>query len=1143
MVFLKKQILLEMENDLPPINWNGKFRLYLLPFLILGLSACQSNNADKPSHNIKQATTEDFAEAKQVVATLSDGLALNLWAPGPLLSNAVALSFDKHGVAYVTETQRRKSSDIDIREHPDWTTEDIGLQTLEDTKAFHLTKLAPDLSKQNTWLTDFNKDSLHDYRDLMVQSEYIRKVWDSDGDGRADKSQLFADGFNGMVSGVAAGILNHEGAVFLTIAPDVYRLKDYDKDGQVDQREVISHGYGIHIAFAGHDMSGLTMGPDGRLYWSIGDIGVNVVDNNGKRWAYPNQGAIMRANPDGSDFEVYAHGVRNPQEIAFDAFGNLISVDNDGDHRGEHERYVHIVEGSDSGWRINWQYGKYNEPNEGYKVWMDEQLSIPHFSGQAAYLLPPLALAYDGPAGLTFNPGTALNEAWENHFFVSYFTGSSARSKIQAFTLKPKGASFELASEKAIINGGIVPTGITFAPNGALYINDWKDSYAKKPAGRIWQLTATTPHPQQKATEILLKEDFNKKSISFLSPLISHGDQRVRMAAQFALVKKEAIPTLLSLAKTADNLLGQIHAIWGIGQLARKEKNIASQLLPLLNNENAQIRAQTAKVIGDAKYTPAFSHLMELLDDNSPIVQFFAAEALGKIGNPGAFQPLVNLLEKVEEKDPHLRHAIVYAISRLNDADAIADLTNHPSKYVRIGAVVALRILQSPKVANFLADQEALVVVEAARAINDDFSIPAALPALAKSLERIDIKNEAFIRRAINANLRKPTATNALRLARYAGNQKVPEEMRLDALWALGYWAAPPVLDRIDNRYRLLSGHQMEHAQKALSTIFTPLLKENSTIKAAVITAAGRLQFQNPNDKIVTILKNKRESTEVRIAALQALAQLKSPDLTEVIEVALVAEDGTLRETAQVLLEKVELPTPTLVAMLEKILNNNPLVEKQKALASLATIEDDSAAALLTEWWDEFLNKSLPPVLQLDVLSAIETSSFDALKVAKFNYENTIDSTDILSLYTATLYGGDVNRGQQIFAKDNAAQCLRCHALNGQGGAVGPALDGIANRLNRTDLLQSLVQPNARIAPGYGSVILNLKDGEEVVGILMKETEKELQIQTSNQSLKTVLKNRIHKRENLPSGMLNMSGILSKQQIRDLMAFLVELRE
>ena len=119
------------------------------------------------------------------------------------------------------------------------------------------------------------------------------------------------------------------------------------------------------------------------------------------------------------------------------------------------------------------------------------------------------------------------------------------------------------------------------------------------------------------------------------------------MAAQFALVKKKEATTLLSIAKNNTELLARIHAIWGIGQLARKEVKEATPLLAFLSDENEYIRAQAAKVIGDAKYAPAFTKLVALLQDTSPKVQFFAAEALGKLGDKNAFQPLVNLLEKV----------------------------------------------------------------------------------------------------------------------------------------------------------------------------------------------------------------------------------------------------------------------------------------------------------------------------------------------------------------------------------------------------------------------------------------------------------------------------------------------------------------
>ena len=75
----------------------------------------------------------------------------------------------------------------------------------------------------------------------------------------------------------------------------------------------------------------------------IGDKGVRVKTEDGRDWRFPNHGALLRAEPDGSHFEVYARGLRNIQEIAFDAHGNIFGVDNDADKPGEMERFVYIA--------------------------------------------------------------------------------------------------------------------------------------------------------------------------------------------------------------------------------------------------------------------------------------------------------------------------------------------------------------------------------------------------------------------------------------------------------------------------------------------------------------------------------------------------------------------------------------------------------------------------------------------------------------------------------------------------------------------------------------------------------------------------------------------------------------------------------
>ena len=370
-------------------------------------------------------------------------------------------------------------------------TPSIALQSVEDRRAFLRETFDPAKSQENAWLKDLNEDGSHDWRDLAVEKDEVWRLEDTDHDGFADVSTRILRDFFEEVSDVAGALLVRAKDVFVGIAPDMWRLTDTDGDGILDKKTSIAHGFGVHIGFGGHGMSGAVEGPDGRIYWGIGDIGANLTDVKGNKHRYPNEGVIVRANPDGTDFEVFASGLRNTHEFVFDEYGNLISADNDGDHPGESERLVYLVDGSDAGWRSNWQYGKYTDPkNNSYKVWMDEEMFKPRQEGQAAYFIPPIQNFHNGPTGMVYNPGTALGSVWKNKYFLVEFRGNPANSPIWSFGLKPAGASFVLDGEQKVLSG-ILPTGIRFGPDGALYVADWLNGWDTKNAGRVWRLDVT----------------------------------------------------------------------------------------------------------------------------------------------------------------------------------------------------------------------------------------------------------------------------------------------------------------------------------------------------------------------------------------------------------------------------------------------------------------------------------------------------------------------------------------------------------------------------------------------------------------------------------------------------------------------------
>ena len=1128
------------------------FPILIIVLLVLAFSQCKERTPPIYPNKIIQLKPEKAAalakEIREAVAvTVIEGLELSLWASDSLITDPVAISIDPQGGIYYTNGTRMEHSEFDIRGFRDWMTASISFQSVEDRRKFLRETLAPEKSEKNKKImADLNDDGSHDWRDLLVEKESAWRISDESGDGIADKAQLYIEDFNEEISDLANGILFHEGDVFIGIGPDLWRTKDLDKDGIADVKESISHGYAVHIGFGSHGMSGVTVGPDGRIWWGIGDIGMNVIDKDGNHWKYPNQGVIVRSEPDGSNFEVFAAGLRNTHEFVFDQYGNLITEDNDGDHEGERERLVYITNGSDSGWRTNWQFGKYTDPdNNKYKVWMDEKLGIPRWEGQAAYITPPIINYVNGPTGMVYNPGTTLGERWYNHFFIAEFRGSPANSPIHAFTLKPKGASFELDTTIEVVRG-VLPTGLDWGPDGALYFSDWIDGWGVKEQGRLWKLDilggAQTAIRQE--TKKLIQSDFSKKTAEELGALLAHQDMRIRLKAQFELAKRDekGYETLLAAANQKAYQLARIHGLWGIGQLARKQIARAEAFVPFLKDADPEIQAQAAKMIGDVRYKKAGNELISLLKHESLRVQFFAAEALGRTAEPAGSQPIIAMLEANNDEDVWLRHAGTLALARIGKAEPIIALKEHPSRALRIAAVVALRRMKNAGIAEFLNDKDEYIVAEAARGIHDDYSIEDALPALADLLKTTQFRGEPLIRRAINANLRIGDVDNLSTLVNYATQKEAPEALRAEAIATISTWVNPSVLDRVDGRRRRFIRRDYAPVKKALSPVLGNLLAErNEVVQEAAIKATGKLRLSDFSKTIFNLLKN-NTSENVRMAALSSLSNLEYSNMDDVLATALADKSKEVRSAALGMLSEADLPEEKTVALFANILKNGTIEEQQATLEALGKLKGSAAIDLLDNKLDALLAGKAVPEIQLDIIEAVENNKDAALLQKLTTYQTTKSATDPLAAYRETLAGGDRRKGQSIFYENEAAQCVRCHAIWEWGGDAGPVLNGIGSKRSPEELLESLVEPSAKLALGYGVVTLTMKDGASTAGIITEETDTHLSIKIGRDKIQKIDKSSIAARENVPSSMPGVKEILTKKEIRDLVAFLFSLK-
>ena len=159
----------------------------------------------KSSAQHSQTNDAELSVKKLQVAL---GLKAELFASEPLFKNPVAFSIDERGRFFIAESHRWKDSIFDVTKETNWLAPDLSFRTVEDRAAF--------LAKQ--FATNFSI--------LTKDSEMIRLVEDRDGDGRAETSSVFADGFNQSVSGVAAGVLARKGEVWFTCIPDLWKITE-----------------------------------------------------------------------------------------------------------------------------------------------------------------------------------------------------------------------------------------------------------------------------------------------------------------------------------------------------------------------------------------------------------------------------------------------------------------------------------------------------------------------------------------------------------------------------------------------------------------------------------------------------------------------------------------------------------------------------------------------------------------------------------------------------------------------------------------------------------------------------------------------------------------------------------------------------
>ncbi len=1083
----------------------------------------------------------EAAEAQSLAnVKLPEGFQAAVFASPDQLSNPVAICFDRQGRLYTAEAHRRVTGAWGVTMSRWWSMEDYAGKTLEDRQAMY-----------DRWA------HIVPPAKLTRHSDIVRQLVDEDGDGKVDVSRVFADGLNQPLEGNAAGLIAHEGDILLANAPTLWRLRDSNRDGAVDVREKLAEGIGIRVGVYGHDLHGLTWGPDGRLYFTIGDRGFHVQTKEGRTLSAPTRGAAFRCFPDGSGLEVFHIGLRNPQELAFNDVGDLFTVDND--MGGVDKcRILHLTEGGDSGWDASYQLTRnFREETQRHDhtepPWFTERLwELPH-EGQPLWINPPLAHLTSGPSGLVHYPGVGLPETFADNFFICDFRGSSARSGVHRFKLDQAGAGYRVAETNQFV-WNICPADIEFGYDGEIYLADWINGWGGDGARRIVRMF----HPERcnDAHEIpgLFREGFSHRPRKELLSLLTHADRRVRMAAQNELAAQGGrnLDSLLSVAQEAESQQARLHAVWAIWQLGLKEqlpRESIPRIAGLLRNPDSEVRAQTAKILGEIGNDSIVPNLVKTLLANEPRVQYHAAISLGKLRADSAVESISNMLLRNADKDPLLRHAGAYALSGMTRAEVVRQARS-PSKALRLATLLGLRMNASPDIARFLNDAEPQLRFEAIRAIHDLPIAPLwdkladliATPIMTDTDVPFPIRH-----RILNANFRLGSANHASRIAAVAVNPTFSHDIRLEAARSLGKWNHPSPFDRVTWHHRPITSPRPENLSNAIG----PMLK--SGFESALEDARkdpdkkrGKARLQSLTrllikhdvlspERLASLASTPDLAPGIRLEIFESLNA--SAEATKLIPVLLKDSNVSLQLAAAGRLAPRD--PDSAKATLAKHLAGKNVKNRQLAIRRLGKLDHPIAAELLAPLLNRDLTGSEPDAL--DLLLAGSNHPDAAIRKASNAASTRIAKSAPHGEFQPALHGGDAANGRRLF-ETHAIQCVRCHQIKGFGGDAGPELTKIARELDRNGLLTALLDPPARIAPGFGSLELELKDGDIVSGFIAGETDDHITLTTLAGESITTAKADIATRSKPVSAMPTMKGVLTLSEMRDLMEHLASLK-
>lgn len=951
---------------------------------------------------MKAARTESAYAAKKPQDhpkfTVAEGYEVTLWAENPLFHKPTQINFDPQGRLWVTSCLSYPQ--IEVGQTPD---------------------------------------------DKVIILE------DSDGDGKADKSTVFADGML-----MPTGLIPADGGVYVAQSTDLLHFKDTNGDGKADVKTRVLSGFGTEDTH--HNLHTLRRGPDGRIWMSQSIYTRSDVETpHGIVRHYG--GGVFRFDPREVALKPMFYGFWNTWGHQFDKYGQSFLTD--------------------GAWTAGINWGMAGATYSG-------------FPGTVKALDGISPGRYPKFCGLEIIESAHFPEDWQGNMVTCDFRAH----RIVRFSITDQDAGYVTQQLGDILRSDSVnfrPIDVKTGPDGALYVADWsnpiinhgevdfRDPRRDREHGRIWRIA-------KKDSPLIAKKDFTKLPETELAAELGSSNSYNREQATALLYERNS-KTLQATLESASNK-GGIAGINAARLLASRFGKTSDAILASVNDQKPEIRAAAVRLLGDANPTIKHETLREIFGktifDSSPRVRL---ETILALRDSSLANPLDLALEALKHpRDRFIDYALWLCVR------------SHGEEWLRLAATNSATT-DSEKIIFILANLPPEKSKDAlARFFPNELPKDGSGPWFQLSLKNGDaqILTKIFDQ-AVKGGFDETTTDAAFTgIATAISQRQVKPKLDVTGL--------APFITRVNPAAIELAGTLAdERLLPALLSITTRGGSIDEATNEKIIMAVGNFSSPLARDMLTTFAANTGSTYSSR-AALALTRHHREAALPLITSIAATLSDP---QASRDFWQKV-LTASGISKQLAGAFQSKPLTPE---IASLAI-------------------QHIPDIAEHDALLTV---------LRKQAGGSATKNHDIAAMVASAKAKGDPHRGERIYRRP-ALACMACHAIGGAGGKIGPDMGSIGASAPLDYLIESVINPGAKIKEGYHSVIIKTKDGKTITGQLLRSSGGTSVIRDGSGAEITLADAMIESKTDAGSLMPgNLIASLNQQETDDLFMFLSSL--